>query len=320
MTELVIASQLPAPVNAQLAALLPQARIVPIAPGAPQDLPPEVSILFATPMKIKGQAVPDEAPVGWPWNLRWVQLMSSGIDAYPPWLFELPVATARGSSAAAIAEFALAAIFAAAKQFPGIWLQDASQWDWTRRPKLAQVRGSTIGIVGFGAIGRALAESALAMGARVIAARQSDQPLGLDGVERASDLRQLFAESDHVVLAAPLTPQTRDLVNAELLAAAKPGLHLINIARGGLVDHAALAAALETGQIGLATLDVTEPEPLPSGHPFYTHPRVRLSPHISSSSPDLFDKVLAIFVHNLEVARQGRPLVNLVEPRQGNTR
>jgi len=314
MTELVIASQLPAIVNAQLAARLPEARIVPIAPGVPHGVPPEARILFATPMKIKGQQVPDTAPEGWPWGLRWVQLMSSGIDAYPSWLFELPVATARGSSAAAIAEFALAAIFAAAKQLPEIWLSDASQWDWTRRPKLAQLRGSTLGLVGFGAIGQALAAQALALGLRVLALRRSDTPFEVAGVEGARDLQQLFAESDHVVLAAPLTAQTRGLVNAEVLAAAKPGLHLINIARGGLLDHVALAEALDSGRIALASLDVTEPEPLPAGHAFYTHPRVRLSPHLSSSSPHLFDKVLDIFLQNLEAeSRSGQPQINLVE-------
>jgi phosphoglycerate dehydrogenase-like enzyme len=313
MNDLVIASQLPAGVNEQLARRLPAARIVPVPPGNPAGLPPEARILFASPMRIKDQHVPDEPPAGWPYGLKWVQLLSSGIDAYPSWLFDLPVTTARGSSAHAIAEFALAAIFAAAKQLPAIWISSADGWDWSRRPRLAPVRGSTVGIVGFGAIGRALAEKAVAVGAQVLATRRSDQPLDLPGAERAADLASLFARSDHVVIAAPLTPQTRGLVNAKLLAAAKPGLHLINISRGSLIDHEALARALDAGQVGLATLDVTEPEPLPPGHAFYVHPRVRLSPHISGSSPDLFDNVLAIFLRNLEAFQSGRPFENLVD-------
>jgi len=316
MSELVIASQLQAPVNAQLARLLPQARVVPIGPGTPADVPSDASILFATPMRIKGQQVSADAPPGWPWNLRWVQLISSGIDAYPRWLFDVPVTSARGSSAAAISEFALAAIFAAAKQLPELWFNDAAQWSPTQRPRLAQVRGSTIGIVGFGAIGRTLASQALALGARVLALRASDAPLDLPGVERATSLSALFAESDHVVLAAPLTPATRGMVDTAVLAAAKPGLHLVNIARGGLVDHSALAAALDSGRVGLASLDVTEPEPLPAGHPFYRHPRVRLSPHTSASSPDLFDKVLAIFLANLAAWQAGRPFTNLIDKGQ----
>lgn len=301
MSELVIASQLPEAVNARLAARLPGVRIEAIEAGTPQHLPADAGVLFASPMKIKGRQVPDAAPPGWPWGLRWVQLMSSGIDAYPDWLFDLPVATARGSSAPAIAEFALATILAAAKQLPGIWLRDAAEWDWTRRPQLASVRGSVIGLVGFGAIGQALASRALALGARVLAVRRSDTPLEVPGVERAADLRALFSASDHVVLAAP-----------------KPGLHLINVARGGLIDQEALLEALDRGQVGLASLDVTEPEPLPAGHAFYRHPRVHLSPHLSASSADLFDRVLDIFVLNLEAAsRAGAPALNLVGKRHG---
>lgn len=318
MSELVIASQLPEAVNARLAARLPGVRIEAIEAGTPQHLPADAGVLFASPMKIKGRQVPDAAPPGWPWGLRWVQLMSSGIDAYPDWLFDLPVATARGSSAPAIAEFALATILAAAKQLPGIWLRDAAEWDWTRRPQLASVRGSVIGLVGFGAIGQALASRALALGARVLAVRRSDTPLEVPGVERAADLRALFSASDHVVLAAPLTASTRGFVDAGVLAAAKPGLHLINVARGGLIDQEALLEALDRGQVGLASLDVTEPEPLPAGHAFYRHPRVHLSPHLSASSADLFDRVLDIFVLNLEAAsRAGAPALNLVGKRHG---
>ena len=312
MTDLVIASQLPADINAKLAARLPHARIVAIAPGTPEGVPADASILFAAPMRLKGRHVPETPPAGWPWRLQWVQLFSSGIDAYPGWLFELPVATGRGSSAPAITEFVLAAIFAAAKQLPGIWLSDASQFDFAKRPKLASVRGSTIGIVGFGAIGSELARRAIGLGADVVAVRRSAEPFDVPGVRRAASLAALFAESDHVVLAAPLSAATRHLVDARVLAAAKPGLHLINIARGGLVDTDALAAALDDGRVALASLDVTEPEPLPAGHPFYSHPRVHLSPHISTSSPDLFDRVIDIFLHNLQARRDGRPLTNLV--------
>lgn len=319
MTELVIASQLPADVNRKLQAALPHARIVAVPQGTPDDIPPDASVLFGAPMLLKGRHASATRPAGWPWNLQWAQLMSSGIDAYPDWLFDLPVATARGSSAPAIAEFVLAAIFAAAKQLPQTWLSDASQFDFAKRPKLDSVRGSTIGLVGFGAIGAQVARLGLALGARIVAVRRSDEPFEVAGVERAADLRSLFAQSDHVVIAAPSTPATRHLVNAEVLAAAKPGLHLVNIARGGLVDMPALAAALEDRRVGLASLDVTEPEPLPSGHPFYTHPRVRLSPHISSSSPDLFDRVIDIFVRNVEARDAGRPLTNLVDLK-GSTR
>jgi len=185
MTDLVIASQLPADVNAKLAARLPHARIVPIAPGTPEGVPADATVLFAAPMRLKGRHVSETRPDGWPWKLQWVQLFSSGIDSYPDWLFDLPVATGRGSSAPAITEFVLAAIFAAAKQLPRIWLSDASQFDFAKRPKLASVRGSTIGIVGFGAIGSELARRAIGLGADVLALRRSSAPFEVAGVRRA---------------------------------------------------------------------------------------------------------------------------------------
>ncbi|MFT4103224.1 MAG: NAD(P)-dependent oxidoreductase [Burkholderiaceae bacterium] len=305
---LVIASQLPAHVNDALARRLPWARIVPIAPGAPGGVPADANVLLAGPMRIYGRHVPNQAPAGWPWNLRWIQVFSSGIDSYPDWLFDLPVATARGSNAVAIAEFALAAIFAAAKQLPQVWQTAAD----APRPQLTSVQGSRIGIVGYGAIGKTLARKALALGAKVQVARRSAQAPDLPQVERVRDLAQLFAESDHVVLAAPLTPGTRGLIGARVLEAAKPGLHLVNVARGGLLDHDALLRALDDGRVGVATLDVTEPEPLPPEHPLRRHPRVRLSAHIAGSSPDLFDNVLVIFLHIVRSWQAGEPLRNRV--------
>ncbi len=319
MSELLIASQLPAPVNEQLADALamtsPEVRVVPTATGSPAGVPTQADILFAAPMRIRGQHVPDERPPGWPYGLRWVQLMSSGIDAYPHWLFDVPVTTARGSSADAIAEFALASVFAAAKQLPAVFVHEPVPIGATKRPRLAKVAGSTLGLVGFGAIGQALARRSVALGMRVLAVRRSAAPFGIDGVERAVDLADLFARSDHVVVAAPLNAETRGLVGTEVLAAAKPGLHLVNIARGGLIDQSALLQALDAGRIGLASLDVTDPEPLPAGHRLFSHPRVHITPHISGSSPDLFDNVLKIFLHNLEAFRNGRPFINLVDRR-----
>lgn len=312
-TPLVIASQLPPAVNQTLAERLPHAQIVPIAAGTPVDLPPQAQVLLAGPMRIHGRHVPDQPPPGWPWGLRWVQVFSSGIDSYPDWLFQLPVATGRGANARPIAEFALAAIFAAAKQLPAVWQATAPDAPASPRPQLAAVQGATVGIVGFGAIGRILAHKALALGAQVQVLRRSSQALDLPQATRARDLHQLLADSDHVVLAAPATPATRGMIDAQALAVAKPGLHLVNVARGALVDHEALLAALDSGRLGLATLDVTEPEPLPQDHPLRRHPRVRLSGHIAGSSPDLFDNVLAIFLHNLRAWQAGEPLRNRVQ-------
>jgi phosphoglycerate dehydrogenase-like enzyme len=151
----------------------------------------------------------------------------------------------------------------------------------------------------------------------VLALRQSQAPFEVEGVEAALDIHDLFARADHLVLAAPLTSATRHIVNSAVLASAKPGLHLINIARGGLLDHGALLEALDSGAIGLASLDVTEPEPLPDGHLLYTHPRVRLSPHTSAISSNSRHEIADSFLANLERFLNGLAPENLANVQRG---
>lgn len=318
MSQLIIASQLDEDFNdvirQRLAHTHPDARLIDVPSGVPSDLPTEVSILLARPINVRGYLAPDTPPPGWPYGLKWVQVVSSGIDFYPQWLFNgPPVSTSRGSAAENIAEFALAAIFAAAKRLPDIWVHD-SQWNFTA---LTPLKGTTLGILGFGAIGRSLASKAHALGINVLALRQSQTPFEVEGVEAARDIHDLFVRSDHLVLAAPLTGATRHIVNSAVLASAKPGLHLINIARGGLLDHGALLEALDSGTIGLASLDVTDPEPLPDGHPLYTHPRVRLSPHTSAISTNSGHEIADSFLANLERYLNGLALENQANVQRG---
>jgi phosphoglycerate dehydrogenase-like enzyme len=315
MGRLVIASQLNEAFNATLAEHVGEVDILALPPGPPAALPREAEILLAAPFRKAGGALPPEPPRGWPFDLRWVQLVSVGIDFYPPWLFDGPVVTsARGSSAVALAEFALAAIFGSAKRLPEIWIDRAERWSPT---PLAIIEGQTLGIVGFGSIGEALAPRAQALGLKVLAVRRSDRPIGVPGVERVADIGSLFERSDHVVLAAPATPETTGLVNRALLARAKPGLHLINVARGALIDDDALLLALDSGQLSLASLDVTHPEPLPSSHPFYGHPRIRLSPHTSVHTPRTRINLAAKFADNLSRFRRGAPLDDVVDLGRG---
>ncbi|TFY93831.1 dihydrofolate reductase [Pseudomonas nabeulensis] len=311
MTQVIIASQLDEDFNEvireRLKTLHPEAQVIGIPAGVPSDLPPQANILLARPINVRGYSAPDTPPPGWPYGAQWVHLVSSGIDFYPRWLFNgPPVTTSRGSAADNLAEFALAAIFAASKHLPDIWVKD-SQWNFT---PLRPLKGTTLGILGFGAIGESLAQKALALGIHVVALRQSQTPFSA-GVEAAKDIHDLFARADHLVVAAPLTEATRNLINRDVLGSAKPGLHLINIARGGLLDQAALLEALDNGQVGLASLDVTEPEPLPDGHPLYTHPRVRLSPHTSAISTNSKQEIADTFLANLERYAGGRALANL---------
>lgn len=312
MSHVIIASQLDEDFNdvirQRLALTHPEAEVIGVPAGVPSDLPEHANILLARPINVRGYQAPDTPPPGWPYAVQWVHVVSSGVDFYPSWLFNgPPVSTSRGSAADNLAEFALAAIFAAAKHLPDIWVHD-SQWQFT---PLKPLKGTTLGILGFGAIGRSLAHKAHALGIKVVALRQSTTPFEVDGVEAARDIHDLFARADHLVLAAPLSESTRNIVNREVLAGAKPGLHLINIARGGLLDQEALLEALDNGSIGLASLDVTEPEPLPDGHPLYTHPRVRLSPHTSAISTNSRNEVADTFLSNLQLYLGGLDLENL---------
>ena len=312
----IIVSQLDSDANAYLGERLPGQRIVEI-PFGPQGLahiPEDASILIVRPINVRGVNL-EAPPAGWPKSLRWVQLSSSGIDFYPRWLFDVPqVTSAKGANANPVAEFALAAIFAAAKRLPEIWVKD-DDWHFTY---LQPVKGATLGILGLGAIGQSLAHKALALGMRVIALGRSGQPLSaVPGVETARDIHHLFAEADHLVVVAPLTAQTRHLLGRDVLNSAKPGLHLINLARGGLLDHDALLEALDNGAIGRATLDVTDPEPLPRDHALYRHPRVRISPHTSALSTDGKHQFVDDFVANFQRFQAGTPLENLVDIARG---
>jgi len=317
MSHTVIASQYDEELNAVLRQRLPEFTIVPIGHSVPESIPAEATILLARPLIKPGSGHQPVRPAGWPFNLQWVHLSSSGIDPYPAWIFEAPkVTSARGTASVAVAEFALAAVLASAKRFPEVWINEPEQWQ-PQRVSLQLLSGSVLGIVGFGAIGSALASRALALGLKVIALNHSGKPFDVPGVERAESLQSLFAQADHVVLAAPATAETRHLVDKELLAHAKPGLHLINIARGSLVDEQDLIQALDAGQLSRATLDVSQIEPAPADHPFYHHPKVRLSPHVSPVSPSLWGAIIDQFVNNLLRFHKNETLTDLVDFERG---
>jgi phosphoglycerate dehydrogenase-like enzyme len=248
-------------------------------------------------------------------GVRWVHVYGTGVDAFPfAALGGAPLTCSRGASAVPIAEWVLAVMLAAEKQLPESWIHEPRRWNIAF---LGGLQGRTLGLVGMGGIGRAVAERALAFGMRVLAVRRTPRPSPLAGVEMRGSLALLAAECDHLVVAAPATPATRHLVGRDALRAAKPGLHLVNVARGALVDADALREALDAGRIGLASLDVVEPEPLPAGHWMYSHPRVRLSPHISWSAPGALDVLIQPFIDNLRRWRAGEPLENLVDLERG---
>jgi phosphoglycerate dehydrogenase-like enzyme len=250
-------------------------------------------------------------------GVRWVHALGTGVDRFPLHLLRGRVLTcSRGGSAVPIAEWVLAVMLAFEKRLPESWIHAAPAGGW-HRDGLGTLRGKTVGLVGLGGIGSAVAERALPFGMCVRAYRRTGTPSAIPGVEVVGSLPELVATCDHVVIAAPLTPATRQLFNRDLFAAIKPGAHLINVARGGVVDHSALRAALDDGRVAMASLDAVEPEPLPEGHWMYTHARVRLSPHISWSMPDAAELLIVPFIDNLRRYRAGEPLAGIVDLQEG---
>jgi phosphoglycerate dehydrogenase-like enzyme len=250
-------------------------------------------------------------------GVRWVQLIGTGIDRIPPELFKaVPTVTcARGASAVPISEYVLAVMLAFAKRFPQSWIAEPPQaWNLQRFDTLA---GRTLGIVGFGGIGRAVATRALAFGMTVAVVRRTEAPVDLPGVEKAGTLAEMLPRLDHLVLAAPATPRTRSLLDAAMFSLVKPGLHLVNISRGALIDQEALRAALDDGRVARASLDVMTPEPLPAGHWLYAHPSVLLTPHSSWSSPRFLESSIGLFTDNLRRFLAGEPLHGIVDPVEG---
>jgi phosphoglycerate dehydrogenase-like enzyme len=245
--------------------------------------------------------------------ISWAHVLGAGVDGFPfDALGDRPLTCSRGAAAVAIAEWVLAVMLAFEKRLPQSFV-DAPPAQWNIA-SLGTLAGRTVGLVGIGAIGTEVARRALAFDARVVAYRRTAAPAPLDGIEVVAGLDELLARADHVVVAAPATEATRGLLDASAFAALKPGAHLVNIARGSLVDQEALRAALDDGRVACASLDTVEPEPLPAGHWLYTHPAVRLSPHISWSSPSTMPRTLDLFVQNLARYRAGEPLRDVVDP------
>ena len=251
-------------------------------------------------------------------GVRWVQTSGTGVDKVPRSIYEGRVVTcARGAGAGPISEWVMAAVLAWAKRMPQTWLHEPPRhWNFPY-PPMDSVSGSTLALVGLGGIGTAIARRALAFDMRVQALRRTDAPSPVPGVQVVRSIAELVADADHLVLAAPATRNTRHIVDGEVLGKVKSGIHVVNIARGALVDQDALRAALDDGRVAMATLDTVEPEPVPEGHWLYSHPRVRLSAHVSWYTPDLQRAALDIFVDNLGRFARGEPLREVVDPDEG---
>lgn len=250
-------------------------------------------------------------------GVRWVHTFGTGVNRYPfDTLGEARLTCSRGASAVPISEWTLAMMLLFAKRLPDEFVSEPPE-RWNVTEMLGGLHGARLAILGFGGIGQAIAQRALAFGMEVVACRRTRAPSPIDAVRVVETAAEAVVDADHVVVAAPATPETRHLVNADLLARMKPGVHLVNIARGSLVDQDALQAALESGHVARASLDTVSPEPLPAGHWLYTHPQVRLSPHISWSGPAAFDGLIDPFIENLRRYQAGEPLIHQVDVELG---
>jgi phosphoglycerate dehydrogenase-like enzyme len=281
---------------------------------------------------LKGELDPEIAGdalisvAGWAENLhevlargvRWVHFASTGVDnvAFDELPADLLITNSRGASAVPIAEWTMAMMLAFEKRLPETWITDVPE-NWRADPRLGTLTGRRLGIVGFGSIGQALAVRALPFGMEVVGLRRTPAPSPVDGVTMVSTLAEVLDGADHVVIAAPLTVATHHLIGADALARMKPGVHLVNIARGGLVDQDALRVALDDGPVAMASLDAVDPEPLPAGHWLFDHPKVRLSAHDSWSWPGAYPAILDRFAVNLRAFLADEPLPDLVDPARG---
>jgi len=310
LSQLVIAHQLPAALEKGLSAVLPPGvSWRGLAPERAYEIPEDATVLLAVPPRGGNVVVPVQRPPGWPYKLRWIQAVSAGVDEFPPWIYDVETVTCgRGTNSSPIAEYVLASLLAVEKKLDLIWIHDAADW---RKPELGTLEGKTLGLLGYGSIGQAVAARARPFGMRILATRRAGGASEDAGVTFV-DFNTLLQESDHLVIALPLTQATSGLIGKAAFARVKPGAHLVNIARGRIVDHAALLEALDRNQVGFATLDVTEPEPLPAGHRLYTHPRVHLSPHLSWSSGERGKAFAGLFAENLKRFLAGEPLSGIV--------
>ncbi len=311
MQQPVIANQLGPEVSAALAAHPVQPRVCDIEIGDAPWQVDEAEILLTGPHPSWRDA-PPAPPWNWPGRLRWVQVASAGVDWFPRWMMQGPAVTCgRGHSAVPIAEYVLTAMLLHEKRLDQVTTRSRAGW---QRHALGTLEGRTLGLAGYGAIGRAVAARARAFGMHLAAVRRSGWGEEEPDIIRAGGLAELASLSDHLLLALPLTDATRHCIDASVLDAARPGLHLVNVARGGLVDQPALLAALDADRLGFATLDVTEPEPLPAGHPIYTHPRIRLTPHISWSGQASRARLTEQILVNLSAYVRGDALRDVVDP------
>ncbi|HEY3836205.1 MAG TPA: D-2-hydroxyacid dehydrogenase [Bryobacteraceae bacterium] len=279
---------------------------------------PQADVIFAwAPKKETLQAILPHAT-----RAKWIHGRFAGMDhvLFPELVSSpIPFTNGRGVFSQSLGEFVLASMLYFAKDFPRMRRnQKAAKWDPFDIEELSK---QTMGVIAYGDIGRACAWRAKAMGMRVLALRRRpelsagdphvDRMYGWDG------RHEMIAQSDYVVAAAPLTPETKGMVSDAEFEAMKPTAVIINVGRGPVIDEPAMIRALESGRIKGAALDVTSVEPLPADSPLYRLDNVLLSPHCADHTADWLNDAMTFFLEQFERFRTGKPLENVVDMARG---
>lgn len=303
---------------------------------------PDIDVVYLRGYERADEELPDaEILIGWSLRgeqvlrakkLKWIHSTAAAVHALiSPELAasDVIVTNARSVHAPVVAEHAVALMFAMAKRLPSAMRhQQAKEWAqteiWHEHPHPRELAGSTLGMIGYGAIGREVAARALAMGMKVLAVRRNAERLTAETQSRRdvaefgpADLNNILSQSDFVVLAPPLTPETTGMIGAEQLRVMKNDAYLINVGRGALIDEAALLRALESGEIGGAALDVFVQEPLPAESPLWSAPNLMITPHSAGFTARMWERHYELFSENLRRYRSGETLLGRVDPRVG---
>ena len=259
-------------------------------------------------------------------RLTWIQTAGAGVESLVgAGLEERSILLTNGSGVMAsnMAEHVLGMMLAFARCLPQIVVaQGEHQWkNGVSMDTVFEIRGQTVALVGLGDIGQEVARRLAGFGVKTIGVRRSG-PGGasVDGVDEIlsiANIDRALGQADHVVASVPLTSETRDLFNAARFAAFKPGAYFYNVGRGGSVVQADLIAALESGQVAGAGLDVTTPEPLPEVDPLWSAPNVIITGHTSGATPQFGQRVLDLFTDNLSRYLNDEPLHNVVDLERG---
>lgn len=246
-------------------------------------------------------------------RLKWVSTIYAGLDAFPLDFLrarDVIVTNGAGVNAIAVAEYAVMGVLVGAKRFDEV-LRAHDRHEWPAdAPGKIELAGSRALVVGYGTIGRMIGDRLAAFGVEVTGVTRS----GADGTLTPGQWQARLGDFDWVILAAPSTDATKTMIGAAELAAMKPTAWLVNIARGDMIDDAALITALTDGTIGGAFLDPTSPEPLPGEHPLWSAPNCIITMHLSGRSQTrMFERAGALFLRNLSSFLNGRPMENVAD-------